>query len=194
MSGLSPKQRAFIEAYLKEWNASEAARQAGYTGKANVVGPRLLANVSIQAAIEKRLSENKMSSNEVLSRLAEQARGEHGKYLLPSGTVNFAALIADGKGHLVKGIKQTRYGLDVDFYDAQAANIWTGKHLGLFKERIDITSGDERIGASGEEYRRSITALAEALRSIVHPTGAGPESVVDPAESAAMDGAPQSGR
>lgn len=188
---MNAKWRAFAEKYLSCWNATEAAAFAQYAHPRQA-GSRLLSNVDIKSYINQRLAEKVMSADEVLTRLAEQARGEHGKYLLPNG-VDMAALITDGKAHLVKGIKETKYGTDIEFYDAQAALVHIGKHLGLFKERIDITSGDERIGASADEYHRSVVALAEALRSIVGPAGAGSESSVEPAEPAAMDGAPEPG-
>lgn len=127
------------------WNASEAARQVGYKGKANVTGPRILANVSIQAEIERRLSETAMSSDEVLARLAEQARGEHGKYITPGGQVDIAQLVADGKGHLIKSIRPTANGTVYEFYDSQAALVWIGKHLNLFIDRTDLTSGGKPL-------------------------------------------------
>jgi phage terminase small subunit len=78
---LTTKQQAFVEFYLMCWNASEAARRAEYTGQANVVGPRLLANVSIQAAIQERLAELKMSADEVLTRLTDHARATADDFL-----------------------------------------------------------------------------------------------------------------
>ncbi len=69
------RQRRFVEAYLQCWNASEAARQAGYNGQSNVIGPRLLAKDSIKAAIERRMRELKVSTDEILVRLTAQARG-----------------------------------------------------------------------------------------------------------------------
>lgn len=75
---LSHKQQAFVEAYLQTWNASEAARRAGYRGAADVVGPRLLGNIGISAAIQARLANLKLSTDEGLTRLAEHARGSVG--------------------------------------------------------------------------------------------------------------------
>jgi len=72
---LSAKQQAFVEHYLVTWNASEAARRAGYKTKPNVQGARMLANASISAAVQARLAELKMSADEVLTRLSAQARG-----------------------------------------------------------------------------------------------------------------------
>ena len=129
---LNNKQQAFVSEYLTCWNASEAARRAGYNGQANVVGPRMLANVSIKAEISQRLKEKHLSADEVLYRLAEQARGEHSAYLLPNGTVNYGAILEAGKGHLVHKVKQTKYGNEIEFYDAQAALVHLGRAHGLF--------------------------------------------------------------
>lgn len=78
--GLTNKQQAFIEAYLRCWNASEAARQAGYRGDPNTIGPRLLANVGVKAAVEQRLAALQMSTDEILVGLTQQARGDLGQF------------------------------------------------------------------------------------------------------------------
>lgn len=51
------RRKRFISEYLQCLNASQAAKNAGYKGRANVVGPRLLANVSIKTEISRRISE-----------------------------------------------------------------------------------------------------------------------------------------
>jgi phage terminase small subunit len=53
MSDLTPKQQRFVEEYIVDLNATQAAIRAGYSAKtANEQGCHLLANVSIQAKIE----------------------------------------------------------------------------------------------------------------------------------------------
>lgn len=134
---LSPKQQLFVEEYLATWNASEAARRAGYSElTARSQGQRLLTNVDIQSAIKARLNDKVMSADEVLVRLSEQARGEQGKYISARGAVNLPELIADGKAHLIKGIKETQFGKVIEFYDAQAALVHIGKHHKLFTEQV----------------------------------------------------------
>jgi len=54
---LNERRKKFIAAYLITLNASEAARQAGYRGRANTIGQRLLTNDDIRAAISKALNE-----------------------------------------------------------------------------------------------------------------------------------------
>ncbi len=51
--GLTPKQAAFVAEFLIDRNATQAAIRAGYSRKtANEQGARLLANVSVRAAID----------------------------------------------------------------------------------------------------------------------------------------------
>lgn len=54
--GLTDKQRVFVAEYLKDLNATQAAIRAGYSARtANEQGARLLANVSVAAAIAKAM-------------------------------------------------------------------------------------------------------------------------------------------
>ena len=54
----TPKQQCFIEEYLVDLNATQAAIRAGYSEKtANEQGSRLLANVSVAAAVEEAMAE-----------------------------------------------------------------------------------------------------------------------------------------
>src|SRR5213592_2400199 len=49
---LTSRQRLFVQAYLVDFNAAEAARQAGYSAKTAVMqGSRLYRNVHVRAAI-----------------------------------------------------------------------------------------------------------------------------------------------
>jgi phage terminase small subunit len=136
---LSPKHRMFCEEYLRTWNATDAY-QAVYpktnrdTARAN--GARLLANASISEEIDRRVDEQAMSANEVLTRLGAQARAEYSAYLLADGTVDLTALIAAGKSHLIKGTKPTQWGVVVEFYDAQTALVQIGKHHKLFTDQV----------------------------------------------------------
>lgn len=152
---LTYRQRAFVEEYLTCWNASESARRAGYKGDANTVGPRLLANVGIRAAIEQRLQEKAMGADEVLARLAEHARGDLGDFLDISSMsfqVDLSGAVEKGITHLIKKVKQrttttlSKEGVEtetsdveVELYDAQAALVHIGRHLKLFTEQAEIS-------------------------------------------------------
>lgn len=78
---LTPKQKAFADAYIECGNASEAARRAGYSEKnANVNGPRMLANAGISAYIAERMAAQDdrrvASADEVLRFFSAVLRGE----------------------------------------------------------------------------------------------------------------------
>ena len=74
MANLTPKQQRFVEEYLIDLNATQAAIRAGYSGKtANEQGSRLLANVSISEAIaeaqNKRAERTEITQDYVLTNI-----------------------------------------------------------------------------------------------------------------------------
>ena len=132
---LSAKQQMFVNAYLQCWNASEAVRRAGYIGKANVIGARMLANVSIQAEIQRRLAEHVMSADEVLARLGQHARGDIRDFIRFTPTHDFRVDLGPDKPlHLIKKIVPTKYGDRIEFHDPQKALELLARHYGLLKE------------------------------------------------------------
>lgn len=163
---LSAKRRAFVEEYLRCWNATEAARCAGYSERtAHSQGPRLLANVDVQARIAQRLKEKTMGADEVLQRIGEQARAPYAPYITDRGTVDLAGLLAAGLGHLIKSTKQDRWGaVTVEFYDAQSALTLIGRHYALFTDRMeqDVTID---VAAARDELDRRIAEYVERSRA-----------------------------
>jgi len=170
---LSAKRRVFIEEYIRcGWNATEAARRAGYRYPRQQ-GQRLLTFVDIQTAINARIAERAMGADEVLDRLAEHARGSMADFLDIRN--NWVTLDIDrakqaGVLHLIKKFRQTREGTEVQLYDAQGALELLGKHLGLFKDTIDLRSVDltrltdeqlERI-ANGEDPASVLAATRQS--------------------------------
>lgn len=133
---LSTKQKVFIEEYLKTFNATQAALAAGYSpDTAYNIGYENVRKREIAEAISKRLSEKAMSADEVLMRLAEQARAAYSDAIDEDGTVDVAKLVSTGRAHLIKAIKFTESGKkNVEFYDAQSALQLIGKHHKLFTD------------------------------------------------------------
>jgi phage terminase small subunit len=77
MGKLTTKRIAFVEHYLSCWNATEAARRAGYKEKwLHTNASKLLQDTTIQELIKARVTEMCMGSDEVLTRLAEIARNQ----------------------------------------------------------------------------------------------------------------------
>ena len=149
---LNTKQRAFIEEYLICWNASEAARRVGYNGQANIVGPRLLSNVIIKSEIDNRLSEMRMSSNEVLKRLSDMARADIADFVRVSHPTDLLRPRYKGKTHVIKKFKKTtvhtRTGdtivtTELELYDSRSTLVDLGRHHKLFTDRLEVTWKDE---------------------------------------------------
>jgi len=82
MSGkLTPKQDAFVQEYLKDLNATQAAIRAGYSAKtAGQIGDENLKKPQIAAAIEKAKAERsertKIDADWLLTRWADEAEAD----------------------------------------------------------------------------------------------------------------------
>jgi hypothetical protein len=117
-----------------------------------------------------------MSADEVLDRLSQQGRAEYSAYFDEDGAVDLKALLAAGKGHLVKGTKPTKYGLEVEFYDAQTALVQLGRKHGLFQDKVTgdltITQRPDLSGLTDEELA-AIERIYAAAQSRRDPGGEG---------------------
>ena len=81
---LTPKQKIFCEEYIIDWNASRAARDAGYSEKtAKDIGCENLAKPNIQAYIaeiqedlQKQAGISRLSNLNILKEIAEETNTE----------------------------------------------------------------------------------------------------------------------
>jgi len=78
---LTPKQAAFVQEYLIDLNATQAAIRAGYSPKtANEQGARLLANVSVRGQVDLAMAERskrtQVDADWLLTRLAGEAEAD----------------------------------------------------------------------------------------------------------------------
>jgi phage terminase small subunit len=78
---LTNKQQAFVNEYLRDFNATQAAIRCGYSAKtARSIGSALLTKLDIQAEISAQVSERGMGKDEVFLALTDQARGDLGSF------------------------------------------------------------------------------------------------------------------
>lgn len=116
--GLTTKQRLFIESYLSNgFNATEAARQAGYKGDARtlaVIGFENLRKPNIAAVVSERMNEAAMGANEVLARLSAIADGDVTYFLDEDGKFDLKAARQAKKTGLLKKLKTKRTSKVVD--------------------------------------------------------------------------------
>lgn len=115
---LTGKQRVFVDSYLSNgFNATDAARTAGYEGTDNTlssVGYENLRKPEISVIVNERLNEAAMSANEVLSRLSMIARGEVTDFMDDDGKFDLKTARKLQKQGLLKKVKSKRTSKRVD--------------------------------------------------------------------------------
>jgi phage terminase small subunit len=128
---LNDKQERFIDEYLVDLNATQAAIRAGYKEKtARQQGSRLLTNADIQARIEElqqeRAKKVQLDAEWVLNRLKE---------------ISDKCMTAEPVevwDHEARTMVETGE-YQFDSTGANRATELIGKHLGMFKDKLDIT-------------------------------------------------------
>ena len=144
---LTEKQKRFVEEYLIDLNATQAAIRAGYSPKtANEQGTQNLAKLSIQDAVAKAMAERSrrtgINQDRVLQELAKLAfvkitdviDTENAKIKSGAKEEDLACIQA------VK-IKPNEWGTEreVKLCDKRSALELLGKHLGMFKDNLSLT-------------------------------------------------------
>ena len=153
------KQKLWADYYLSNgFNKSLAAKQAEYKCKSDAgfrkIGWENSTKPHIKAYIEKRLEDVAMGANEVLARLTSLAEGvdildyieqvetyainKAGKQYFAGYDikVDFKRLQNDGYGDLIKKVRTTAQGTQVEFQDSIQPLIQLAKVHGLLIEKI----------------------------------------------------------
>lgn len=171
---LNKKQQAFVDAYLQYWNATKAARRAGYAGSGiRVTAHRLMQREDVQEEIRQRVAENAMSANETLARLAAQARADIGPFMNNEGEIDIGAMKEAGATHLLRKVKYSRRSgvnkdgsewenvtVDVEMYSAQTALELIGKSHKLFTDRVEH-EGRVTVDITGDDLAQARDELEE---------------------------------
>jgi phage terminase small subunit len=154
MGKLNPKQERFVEEYLKDLNATQAAIRAGYSAKtAGVQGFDLLKNPKIEAAVATGMAERsmhtKVTAEQVvreLFRLASADMGDfcewgpNGVQLRPSGELprELTAAVQEVKQTTRQFGETTVTELSLKLHDKKGALDSLAKHLGMYLDRTKI--------------------------------------------------------
>lgn len=156
---LTEKQARFVQEYLVDLNATQAAIRAGYSEKtARSLGQRLLTNVDIQNEIQKakesRSYRTHITQDAVLRELAAigfaratdyaEIDGDGHVFIVPTAELTEEQRIA------IAGVKQTKYGVEVKMHDKLRALEMLSNHLGMFRTENDRAEQKARI----EKLRR----------------------------------------
>lgn len=160
---LTPKQARFVEEYLIDCNATQAAIRAGYSertarkiGHENLTKPDIAE--AIQAAMSERSRRTEITADRVLQELARIGFAdirdlftwnEERTAFVPSRdlTADEAAAIAEVQAETTAyttqdGVTETKIKLRLKTYDKLSALDKIGKHLGMFVDRVEHTGKD----------------------------------------------------
>lgn len=159
---MTPKQKAFVAEYLIDLNATQAAIRAGYSAKtAGQIGDENLKKPqiaqAIQEAMKARSTRTEITQDMVLNELAKIAfsdirkvmkwgntelrmvDSEESSELVPYHGLAMidSADIDDSTAAAISEVSEGREGLKVKLHDKKGALVDIGRHLGMFKDRVE---------------------------------------------------------
>lgn len=157
---MTPKQQRFVDEYLIDLNATQAAIRAGYSARAAAVtGLRMLRDAKIAAAIaeqqQARSERTQITQDQVLTELLILLKSDvrdfdvddTGQLTLRDGAADAAwravssvkhRITTRGKGDDAETVREIEFRL----WDKNAALKMAGQHLGMFVERHEHTGTD----------------------------------------------------
>lgn len=154
MRKLTPKQQRFVEEYLVDLNATQAAIRAGYSPKtAGQIGDRLLKKAETQQALAERMKareqRTEVTQDRVVKELAKIAFGDPRNVMTwgPTGVkLKASTELTDDEAAFVSEVSETttEHGgsLKLKTNDKLKALELLGRHLGMFKEKVEVTGKD----------------------------------------------------
>lgn len=168
------RQARFVLEYLKDLNGTQAAIRAGYSPRhACVEGSRLLANPRVKEAIERAEEQAQARTHVTISRIlmelarvafadvTEVAYFENGKLVIrdksdlekDTGCAIAELSESTGRAHSRK----------VRMHDKLKALELLGRHLGMFKDKVDVDVQLSIPEILAELKRRRETAMANPV-------------------------------
>lgn len=168
---MTKNQKIFVDEYLVDLNATRAYKKAYPNIKSDetaaVNGSKLLRNTKVAAEIEKRMKDREkrteVTQDKVVKELARLAFTDRTSIVkVTSGSLrikSFDELTEDQKA-CISGAKETKFGIEVTFYNKEKALEMLGRHLGLFNDKLEV-KGQVNVsnpfsGLSTEELKKVI--------------------------------------
>ena len=151
MAKLTAKQQKFVDEYLIDLNATQAAIRAGYkkTEYTDTNANKLLENTRIREAVDKSMAERSrrtgINQDRVIQELARIA------FVNPQNVINSEdasirtddteddlACVQSVKVKTMDGEKGSSVEREVRLNDKMRALELLGKHLGMFKDKVEL--------------------------------------------------------
>ena len=151
---MTEKQKIFADEYLIDLNATRAYRKAYPSVKkdetAAQAGSRMLRNVKVAEYIAERMQarqeRTEITQDRVLEELAAIAFARATDYAEVRDDQVFikdTAGLSENQIKAIAGIKQGKFGIEVKLSDKEKALELLGRHLGMFKDRVEVSGLEE---------------------------------------------------
>ncbi|MCE6007464.1 terminase small subunit [Acinetobacter soli] len=182
---LRGKQQRFVNEYLVDRNATQAAIRAGYSAKtAYSIGDENLRKPEIQKAIEIGEAEiaerTKITQDKVMKELEKIGFSNMLDYITITNSgdpvTDFSMLTRDqaaaiseivveeyteGRGEDARNVKRTKFKLS----DKRAALVDMGKHLGMFKDHLVHSNDPDNPLTDTKATSKKLAALAKLKKA-----------------------------
>ena len=160
---LTAKQIRFVDEYMVDFNATQAAIRAGYKAKtAHVIGAENLRKPKIAEEIARRQKDlqkrTEISQDRVVKELARIAFADASDYACietltyenEDGTVSPVQIVSpkdtgalsDDQRAAIAGIKQGANGIEIKLHDKIKALELLGRHIGMFNDKLSLSGAD----------------------------------------------------
>ncbi|RGK95242.1 terminase small subunit [Blautia obeum] len=158
---MTEKQKIFADEYLIDLNATRAYRVAYPSVKKDEVAAaaaaRLLKNVKVAVYIQKRMEERQkrteITQDRVLEELAAIAFARATDYAEVKGEcvrIKDTDALAEQQIRAIAGIKEGKYGIELKLNDKEKALELLGRHLGMFKDKLEVSGLEEEKKKLGD--------------------------------------------
>lgn len=157
---LTPKQQRFVEEYLVDLNATQAAIRAGYSARtARQIGDENLSKPDVAAAVAaaqaERSARTEITADRVLKELAKIGFSDIRKIFTPGGNLLSPSDMDEETAASVSAVEvvtrrvpsEDGEGFDVEYihkvkaWDKLGALTQIGRHLGMFTDKVYHSGG-----------------------------------------------------
>lgn len=159
---LTPKQMRFVDEYLVDFNATQAAIRAGYKAKtAHVIGAENLRKPKIAEEVARRQKDlqkrTEVSQERVVKELARIAFADVTDYAyvmqaiierdgvkvpVESAVIKETCDLTDDQRAAIASIKQGANGVEIKLHDKIKALELLGRHIGMFNDKLSLSGTD----------------------------------------------------
>ena len=158
---MTEKQKVFADEYLIDLNATRAYRVAYPSVKkdetAAAAAARMLRNVKVAAYIQERMQERQkrteITQDRVLQELAAIAFAKATDYAEIKNEcvrIKDTAELNEQQVRALAGIEEGKFGIKVKLNDKEKALELIGRHLGMFKDKLEVSGLEEEKKKLGD--------------------------------------------